>query len=43
MKVLINVVIAIFSHKPREPVTIKSGLANEEKAALAPVHTLSVG
>lgn len=43
MKALINDVIAIFTRKPRGPVIIKSGLTDEEKAALVPVRTLSVG
>ncbi|WP_455425292.1 DUF1471 domain-containing protein [Dryocola sp. LX212] len=43
MKALISNVIAIFTRKPRGPVIIKSGLSDEEKAALVPVRTLSVG
>lgn len=43
MKTLINDVIAIFTRKPHGPVILKSGLTEEEKAALVPVRTLSIG
>lgn len=43
MKALINDVIAVFTRKAHGPVIIKSDLTEEEKAALVPVRTLSVG
>lgn len=43
MKEFINEVIAIFTRKRRGPVIIKSGLTEKEKAALVPVHTISIG
>lgn len=43
MKALINDVIAIFTRKPHGPVIVKHGLTEEQKAALVPVYSFSLG
>ena len=43
MKALINDVIAIFTRKPRTPVIVKHNLTEEEKSALVPVRSFSLG
>ncbi|TNV12502.1 DUF1471 domain-containing protein [Buttiauxella sp. B2] len=43
MKTLINDVIAIFTRRPHGPVIVKQGLTDEQKAALVPVRSFSLG
>lgn len=43
MKILMNDLIAIFTRRPHGPVILKTGLSEEEKAALTPVRTISIG
>ncbi|MGR7483728.1 DUF1471 domain-containing protein [Klebsiella aerogenes] len=43
MKTLIRDVIAIFTRKPQGPVVVRYNLTEEEKAALQPVRSLSLG
>ena len=43
MKTLIRDVLAIFTRQTQGPVIVKPGLTEEEKAALVPVRTFSLG
>lgn len=43
MKTLICDVIAIFTRQPQGPVVVRHNLTDEEKAALQPVRSLSLG
>ena len=43
MKTLIRDVLAIFTRKSHQPVILKPGLTEEEKAALLPVRQFSLG
>ncbi|MFG6657396.1 YdgH/BhsA/McbA-like domain containing protein [Scandinavium sp. M-37] len=43
MKALIRDVIAIFTRRPHGPVMVKHDLTEEDKAALMPVRSFSLG
>lgn len=43
MKTLIRDALAIFTRQPRGPVIVRHGLTEDEKAALVPVRSYSLG
>lgn len=43
MKTLIRDIIGIFTRKSHQPTILKPELTEEEKAALVPVRTISIG